>query len=211
MSNNVSPTPETVLRRLVQVALRGLVTCEPGVIESYDASNCTADAQPLLLKSVSTETGPALVRQPPVTHAPVVFLGGGGARLTFPVARGDECLLLVASRSLDRWSAFGGEVDPQDNRHHHLTDAIVLVGLASPATVKPAHATATVLESDDLRLGDDTAALLSLKADLQGFVDIFTSWTPVGTDGGAALKASFTAYRGAHPTWPVGTTKVKGK
>lgn len=210
--SSFTPDPTTVIRKLVGRLLRSVSTNEPGVIESYDPDTGTADVQPSIMVAKPSENGPVLVRQAMVTHAPVVFCGGGGSRLTFPIKRGDSCLLMVASRSLDRWSAFGGEVDPQDAvRHHHITDAIVLVGLTPPAHATPAHATATILEGSDVRLGDDTGSLLSLAVDLQGIVDIFTSWTPVLNDGGAALKTAFTAYRSAHPTWPVGTTKVRAK
>lgn len=211
--SNRSPAPETVIRRIVEAILRNdVVTTEVGVIESYDADTCTASVQPLVMRVVQTENGLQTVRQSVVDDAPVAFLGGGDGRLTFPIARGDECILLAASRSLDRWSAFGGEVDPQDRRHHHITDSIVLVTpKLSPSANSPAHATATVLESSDLRLGDDSGSALSLKSDAQGFFDILDAWVTVPTDGGAALKTLFNAYKASHPTWPVGTTKVTAK
>lgn len=210
MSDNSTPSLDTALRRMIDAALRQVCVCEPGQILAYDADALVADVQPLLLKSVPTETGNQLVRQAPVTHAPVLWPGGGGSRLTFPVAPGDQCLLLVPSRPIDQWSAFGTEVDPKNTRRHHITDAIVLCGLQAPSRAKAAHATATVLEANDLRLGDENAAALALKSDAKGFFDIISSWSPVPNDGGAALKAAFNSYVATHPTWPSGTSKVKG-
>lgn len=209
---NSSPSAPTALRRAIEVMMRGLTTNEPGVIESYDANRVTATVQPLIMQRRVLENGDTqLVRRGVVQNAPVIFLGGGDARLTFPVKRGDECILIAASRSLDRWSTFGGEVDPASERHHDLTDSFVLVTPhLSPASVRPANATATVLESGDLRLGDDTAQALAMKTAVDGFFSILNMWAPVTGDGGAALKLSFTNYIASHPGWPQSTTKVKG-
>lgn len=208
MSSNSSPSMETAIRRAIEAALRGVSVCEPGQVLAYDAATLTADVQPLLLKSVQGETGSELIRQTPVTHAPVLWIGGGGSRLTFPVEPGDQCLLIIPSRPIDQWSALGTEVDPKNKRRHHMTDAIALVGLQAPGRAKAAHATATVLEGDDIRLGDaDTAALLALKSDLTTLKSAISGTVVVANDGGASFKATLLT---ALSSWPVGTTKVKG-
>ncbi len=222
--SNQTPSPETVIRRAINRALREASTAEPGMIEAYDPQTCTADVQPLLMHVKNGETGERVVtRAPVVSNVPVVQLGGGGSRLTFPVKRGDVCLLLVCSRPIDRWNAIGGEVDPQDTtRHHHLTDAIALVGLSDAAHAKPAHATATVLEGDDIRLGDDTAALLALKQDVDDLrTYVRNQFSAVGghthvTPSGPTTTITTVATLGGtppnvNPPSVVGTTKVKGK
>lgn len=208
--SNQTPSPETVLRRAINRILRDASTSEPGVVEAYDPTTCTVDVQPLLMQAKNGETGERVVtRAPVVTNVPVVQLGGGGSRLTFPIARGDVCLLVVCSRPIDRWNAIGGEVDPQDTtRHHHLTDAIAIVGLSDAAHAKPAHATATVLEGSDIRLGDSTATALALKSELDTLKTAITNAVIVAGDGGASFKTTLLAALSA---WPVGTTKVKGK
>lgn len=175
-----TPAWSTVIRRAIEVVLRSVSTAEPGVIESFDADACTADVQPLLMRIVRSETGKTARRQNVVTHAPVLFVGGGGSRLTFPVKRGDQCLLIVASRAIDRWNEIGEELDPQNERHHHITDAIAIVGLTPQAHAKAVNPDATVLEAADLRLGNSDAAQSSMRADefldkLAGTVSVLTA------------------------------------
>jgi hypothetical protein len=66
---------------------------------------------------------------PVINGVPVVCLSGGGFGLEFPVTVGDTCLLIFSDRSIDKWAATGGDVDPEDLRRHHLSDAIAIVGL----------------------------------------------------------------------------------
>ncbi len=57
------------------------------------------------------------------------------------------------------------------------------------------------------------AVPLATKADLEALRDAIVGWTPVGTDGGAALKAALVILFGTSPAWqwPDGTTKLKGE
>ena len=66
---------------------------------------------------------------------PVVFPGGGGFALTFPVAAGDECLVVFASRCIDAWWQSGGVGEPMEPRMHDLSDGFALIGVRS----QPAH------------------------------------------------------------------------
>jgi hypothetical protein len=204
--SNQSPRPETVLRRAIARALREASTAEPAIVESVDHATCTVDVQPLLMRVRQTESGEREVtRAPMVVGVPVLFAGGGGSRLTFPVKRGDVCLLLVATRSIARWNAIGGEVDPEDNRAHHISDSIALCGLTDSAHAKPFHATATVLEGNDVRLGDaDNAQLLALKSD----VDDLKSWAAGHFHAGGTIFG-FTDTPSTPPPSATGTTNTK--
>ena len=204
---NPKPLPATVIRRAIRAALRQVRVMLPGRIVSYDATTCQADVQPLIMEAQTQPDGSTIVeRLPVVTHCPVVFCGGGGARLTFPIAVGDTCLLMFSSSSLDQWLAVGGEVDPADDRRQHISDGIALVGINDFAHATPAHATATVLTGNDVRLGDANGGAIAKNADLSSLVNVLKTWTPVSGDGGAALK---TAVIAAFPSLPAGTTKVK--
>lgn len=207
--SNSSPSPETVIRRAIRVALRQVRVALPGRVESYDAKTCQADVQPLIMEAQPQPDGSLKTALLPVVpHVPVLFVGGGGSRLTFPVKAGDTCMLVFSSSSLDRWLALGGEVDPQDDRHHHLTDAIAIVGLDDFASVKPAHATATVLEGDDVRIGDDTGTAAALHSELNDLIGILSG---AGTGAATAIPTAISTYQAAHSGWPLGAQKVKVK
>lgn len=202
--SNQTPALDTVLKRAVRVALRGVRVALPGRIESYDPATQQASVQPLVQDTAFDETGARVPeRLPVVTNVPCCTLGGAGSRLTFPIAKGDECLLIFASSAIDRWLTLGGEVDPKDTRHHHLTDAFALVGFSSQPHATPAHATATVLVGSDIRLGDDTAVALATKADVTALAN-FVQGLFVGGTGSVVVPPNTVPQ-------PVGTTKVKAK
>jgi microcystin-dependent protein len=72
---------------------------------------------------------------PLLVKCPVVFLGGGAGRLTFPVAVGDPCVLFFCDRDMDTWIETGIAINPPNSeRTHNLTDAIALVGIRSNAS-----------------------------------------------------------------------------
>ena len=95
----------------------------------------------------SDETGKtSSVNMPLLPDVPVVFPGGGGFTLTFPVASGDECLVVFASRCIDAWWQSGGVGEPMEPRMHDLSDGFALVGVRSqPHRLSPAvHGSAYV-------------------------------------------------------------------
>lgn len=63
-----------------------------------------------------------------------------GADLVVPVAVGTTGLLVFCDDSLDVWLSKGGLVDPLDDRHHALSDAVFIPGLrpfSNPVSVPP--------------------------------------------------------------------------
>lgn len=134
-----TPTLPQVLAGVVDAALRERVhTLLPGKIESFDAANNVADVQPTVDQLIPQEDGSVLaVRIAVLRNVPVVFPGGGGYRITFPVKAGDYCELHFQESSIDRWRSNGDVVAPQDGRRFALADAVCHVGLqpnASPWT-----------------------------------------------------------------------------
>lgn len=157
---NSAPSPETVIERTIMRMLARVRVALPGVIESYDATRCEASVQVQLLEPDRDELGNTCTRRLPlVPHAPVYFPGGGTARDTWPVQRGDSCLVICCSSSIARWLVAGGEVDPGiDQPHHQLSDAVVYVGLADFGHARAAHASARVIEADTILGGSQAAA-----------------------------------------------------
>lgn len=123
-----------VMQKHVHLGTRGIRVALPARVESYDAATHTCSAQPLIMDGRIDASGERVVeRLPVVTDVPVCFPGSGGARFKFPVSVGDTVLLVFASSSLDLWLAQGGEVDPGDDRRHHLSDAIAITGIQDRA------------------------------------------------------------------------------
>lgn len=59
----------------------------------------------------------------------------------------------------------------------------------------------------EIRLHGGAAVKLATNDDLAALINIIASTV----DGSGALKAAVTAYQGSHPSWPAGTSVLKGQ
>jgi len=116
--------PETI-KHAVSALLSAVHTAIPGYVVSYNAELRKATVQPYLKRN--TEDGEE--RLPAITNVPIIFPGGGGGTLTFPITTGDTVLILFSERSLDNWLTSGREGTPGDVRKFDLIDAIAIPGL----------------------------------------------------------------------------------
>lgn len=99
----------------------------PGRIESYDADTNKASVQLLILDEYDDEEGERQTEPYPViTDIPVSWpCIGGKFAFRVDLAKGDECMVMFAARSVSRFYQTGGMVDPEDDRHHDINDACV--------------------------------------------------------------------------------------
>ncbi len=123
----------------------------PGIIQSFNADPITATVQLAIKGIVHAPDGTArFVNMPLLVDVPVYFPRGGGCTLTFPVTKGDECLVVFAARCIDGWWQSGGVQAPIDPRIHDLSDGFAFVGFFSQATKIAGISTAsTQLRSND--------------------------------------------------------------
>lgn len=108
-----------------------------GTIQAFDATTQTASATINYSKTyfkfdnLTNSNVPVQINYPLLLMCPVIFLSGGPASLTFPIAQGDECLILFNDRSLDNWYQSGSGSPVNSPRLHSISDGIILVGLKS--------------------------------------------------------------------------------
>ncbi|RQR87733.1 MULTISPECIES: Gp138 family membrane-puncturing spike protein [unclassified Burkholderia] len=143
--------PEEALRVAIDGLRSGLWTAMPGIIQSFSASAVTATVQIAIKGVVHTPDGKAqFVNMPLLVDVPVHFPRGGGCTLTFPVANGDECLVVFAARCIDGWWQSGGIQPPAEQRIHDLSDGFAFVGFFSQATkIGGISTVSTQLRSND--------------------------------------------------------------
>lgn len=142
--------PEDALRALLSGDRSDLWTALPGVVEGFDAAAMTVSVRPAIQMSVQQQDGSTLaVERALLTDVPVVFPGGGGFTLTFPIQKGDECLLVFSSRNIDAWWQSGGVQPAADARMHDLSDAFAFVGVRSHTRRVPVSTAGAQLRSDD--------------------------------------------------------------
>lgn len=188
-----SPTPpdlRTVLDGLKREIFDGLNCHEVGIIENFDKDKQTATVRIAVLKVFPEKTVP----YPLLTDCPVYFPAGGSAYMTFPVKKGDTCLVLFNDRDLDNWFATGNVVAPNSPRLHSLSDGLVLVGFRNLATPPPATL-------DDAVTIWNNGSRISVKDD--GSVEIVLDGaTKVKVENGSVnLKTALDALCTALTTW----------
>lgn len=98
-----------------------------GTIQSFNATLQTAEISINYKRKVGTE----FIEYPLLVDCPVIFLTGGEARLTLPVAQGDTCIVLFCDRDIDTWFDSGQITEPNSRRIHSLNDGVALVGIRS--------------------------------------------------------------------------------
>jgi hypothetical protein len=137
------------------VALRGwqsnLWTALPGIVQSYDPVKQTCEVKPTIMAQVTAKDGSKTwTGLPLLLDCPLHFPSGGGYTLTFPVKKGDECLVVFSSRCIDAWWQNGYENNPQSVlRMHDLSDGFAFVGFNSNPRVITGMSTAAVQLRND--------------------------------------------------------------
>jgi hypothetical protein len=141
--------PEAI-RALVEQHASGMWTAIPATVTKFDAEAGTVAVQPVVKQTVTQQDGTTKdVDMPPLPAVPVLWPGGGGMSLTFPIAEGDEVLVVFASRSLDAWLQSGGIQKPMHARKHNLSDGIAIPCLRNTTRKIAASTSFLALRSDD--------------------------------------------------------------
>ncbi len=131
-----------VLNNLKMDVFASLNCAKVGKIVSFNATQKTAQVQILFKMTLPDGT---VSSYDPIVDVPVFTLQGGGGSIQFPVAAGDQCIVLFSDRRLDEWFRNGAEAVPGDGRMHDLSDGIALVGLNALNSSLPVYPTNKVL------------------------------------------------------------------
>lgn len=131
------------LINLVKTELKFELNCiHVGTIQAFDAETQTAKASINYKKTFLEPDNASGIgyKQRYTDYAvladcPVIVLGGGAGALTFPIAQGDECLILFNDRDIDNWFAGSSNSPPATPRAHSFSDGFILVGVSSKANV----------------------------------------------------------------------------
>jgi len=108
----------------------GLHVSLPARIESFDSVTQTCTCQPMVKDT--TQSG-AYVPFPVLVGLPVQFPGGSQFTVTFPLAQGDEGLVVFSDIDTGAWLDTGNVSTPDTPRQHHLSDGFFLPGTRSNA------------------------------------------------------------------------------
>lgn len=125
-------------------------------IQSFDSLTQTAKATINYKKTFYTNDGsgnnvPIQVAYPILADCPVITMAGGSTAITFPIAAGDECLVLFNDRDIDNWYLSGSNNTGilNTSRLHSFADGLILIGPRSlPNVVSNYSTTHAVIRND---------------------------------------------------------------
>lgn len=147
-----APDLSEVLDSAKQDLLYRMNCVNVGIIQSFDAAKQTVSVRIAIkrIQSITPDNTRIFSEHPVLLECPVFFPCGGGHTLTFPIAVGDECIVLFSDREIDNWMISGGVQPPSTMRAHDISDAIALVGIRSnPRALGSVSSTTTQLRSDN--------------------------------------------------------------
>jgi hypothetical protein len=191
------PTDE-LLQLVLDRARADLHTALPATVTRYDATKKRADVRVGVRRALPDPDGETVYEDLPVLpNVPVGWLGAGDFFLHLPLAVGDTGWLMFAETDTSRWRATGEVSNPRDLSRH---------GLSSPTffptpRVPPTDDGAYMACPDAFSFGSPAAAKLLALAEkvdqeLNDLKSVFSGWSPVPNDGGAALKVAVTTWAG---------------
>ena len=181
--NTFNPNLTSLLNAFKEVIFSTLNCHKVAKIISFDAGNQTARAEMIVQKEINGK----IIEYPVLVDCPVFVLSGGNARITFPVASGDSCLVVFNDEDMDNWFATGSKQVAATNRRHSFTDGLIFVGFRHQAN----------------KITDYSASNLQIKKGNM-LIDISDSQINI-TDGTAKITVT-----GGNITIDGGNVSVKG-
>lgn len=108
----------------------GMWTAMPGIVQSVDLTKMTCVVQLAIQGRYIDQAGNTQwTNISQIQDVPIVFPSAGGFTITFPLAAGDEVLVVFAARCIDAWWQNGGYGNkPLEFRMHDLSDGFAIPG-----------------------------------------------------------------------------------
>jgi hypothetical protein len=172
--------PEDAQRTALAGLQSRIRTAMPGVVTAVDLGRQVLSVQPAIQGQQDSANGDtANVNLPLLVDVPICWPRAGGFAITFPIAPGDEVLVVFGDRCIDAWWQSGGVGVALEQRMHDLSDAFAIPGPCSqPRKLAGVSATAMQMRND--------AGTAYIEITASGFVNIVsTALTHNGKNVGA--------------------------
>lgn len=179
---SIKSTLVEALEAFLRAKLRDVNTSMPGRVEKYYPDTQTADIKPMLKTHANVE-------YPIIPDVPIMFPGGGGYKLTWPLVEGDSVSLLFAQASIDAWANNAELLDRPNANTFDLSDAVAFPGLLPMRAPSDQVSDGFVLSGDKIRLGSkDAADPVVRQSDLEALVNYIKSHVHLGVATGAGTS-----------------------
>jgi hypothetical protein len=130
-----TPTLGEVIRIGAQHAVEDINVAYPYEVIEQDLNTGLVVVAPLIKVRDDQDN----VAELPVLEEVVVqYPSGGGYHFVYPLAEGDEGIVILSSRSISQWVESGDkEADPEGRRISSLADAFFIPGIRSRVNARP--------------------------------------------------------------------------
>lgn len=170
-----TPTLADALTRAAELASGGVLVSRVARVDSYDRTDQTITATPIVADLVDLEDGGReALELPTISGIPVVWPAGGGVSITWDLTPGDLVLLLGRDRSHDEVDAgrTSPPVVPSSSRRFSWSDVVALPGYRAPADPLPSSAVAASHVVVSLPLGASIRIGSGSAAEAVGLADL---------------------------------------
>lgn len=101
--------------------------CIPCIVQSYNTANGTVECQPAVREKIINQSEEIEYKNLPLLiNVPVVFPSSDSWSVTFPIKKGDECLVFFSDLSIDNFWEKGNVQNPVEDRRHDLSDGMAV-------------------------------------------------------------------------------------
>jgi hypothetical protein len=227
---DATPSIEQALEAAIESRVVDIHTAMVCQVQKYNADDQTVNVLPVVRRPVeSLEDGGYVAEDLPIlARVPIAHMRAGSKFLSMPLSAGDYVLVVFNTWNLGNWRELGKVSDPPEIGHCTISSPIAIPCCPWPtAEVLDAPNTTDMIAGTDggamVRYKDDTVEVVSdggedaadfvaMAAKVNSIVTkimaAFSGWTPVPGDGGAALKASWSAQFPSPPS-SVASTVLK--
>lgn len=184
---NFTPTPPG-LKDLLNTFEKSLLinfNCHHlGTVQSFDPEQQTAEVTInyqrtfFNLNSLTQQYEQVQVPYPVLAECPVVILSGNKTALTFPIAKGDECIVLFNDRDIDNWFAGSTTAGVATPRLHSFSDGLILVGVNSLQYTFDDYDTVRAM----LRAGEESGSIAAVGVNPETLKVLVTNTYPANTE-----------------------------
>jgi hypothetical protein len=162
----LEPTHAEIIQEALRSKLADVHTAIPGRVVSYDKTKQVADVEIVVKRPLETADGTIVQEDLPVIpNVPIVWSGGGGISLTFPLAEGDHVLLVFCEASIAMWRETGEVGEVGDLRRHSLGHAVAIPMVRPVSEAISSNGVSdsnAVLYGGVLQVGGPTAGFVAL-------------------------------------------------
>ena len=99
------------------------------VVQEVDWEKQEVSVKVAMKKKIPVKNGYELDEADYLVRVPYISLGGGTSYLSFPISKGDECIVIFSDFAIQNWRDTGEFLPANEVRKHDVCDGIAIIGV----------------------------------------------------------------------------------